>query len=205
MAKLTIMRHGETVYNRQSRLASPDDTHLTSRGNAEAIAAGKFLESSEPGVAYVSPRINVRLTLSGLIAGGNSRPIPSLEDYSLIERQYGEFTGQSEREVKTKIGDEKYYALRNIGAYVLGEAEPLAHVRARISKFHDTRVMPRLESDENVLVITHHDPASEYIKLIENRPVDGLVDLHTGQARVYEYQSPGLFVLKAISAIADRE
>ncbi|MCL4541139.1 MAG: histidine phosphatase family protein [Chloroflexi bacterium] len=93
MTRLFLIRHGETEYNRQERLAGRRDDVLTALGHVQASALGRWLASSPPiDVMYASSLRRTHQTVAR-VCEQLARP-PSLQiDSSFNEMHFGEAEG----------------------------------------------------------------------------------------------------------------
>lgn len=92
MARLLLIRHGESVANSERRFTRDDDEPLTATGIEQAReTARRLLARYRPGVVYSSPLLRARQTAE-LIAEAFGL-VPQLVP-ELHEQSYGELRGQ---------------------------------------------------------------------------------------------------------------
>lgn len=99
--RVLLIRHGETVFNREERLQGTHDSPLTERGRLQAELLGRRLTSSglNPSTWYVSPLGRVRET-SALLRQAWERPlVPETVDARLREISCGDYDGRLRAEL----------------------------------------------------------------------------------------------------------
>jgi broad specificity phosphatase PhoE len=101
MARLLLLRHGETEWAVQGRHTGRTDVPLTDHGREAAAAAGRLLATLAPSPAHVltSPRLRARDTakLAGL-------PVEGVDD-RLAEWDYGDYEGLTTAFIRETIPD----------------------------------------------------------------------------------------------------
>jgi len=106
MAKILLIRHGETDWNRERRLQGHLDIGLNDTGVQQASLLGKVLANEKIDVAYSSDLKRALATANAIIA---HHDIPVYLDKSLRERCYGEIEGMTYAEIE-KTRPENYAA-----------------------------------------------------------------------------------------------
>jgi len=100
---LIIVRHGETLWNREKRMQGTTDTPLSDIGQAQARALGRRLASHDFAALYASDLCRARETAS-VIAGCTGRKL--IVDSRLRERCFGVFEGLTAGEIEERFPDE---------------------------------------------------------------------------------------------------
>ncbi len=96
-ARLLLVRHGETDWNRQGRFQGQIDIPLNANGRAQAEAAGSFLASVHIDRAYTSAMSRPRQTAEAILASHPGVPLTSTR--GLVEIGHGLWEGRLEREI----------------------------------------------------------------------------------------------------------
>ena len=125
MTTLTLVRHGETDWNRDRRIQGSTDIPLNDVGRAQAAATAEVLRdrlASESSLVVASSDLSRARETARIIASALGADEPRAYP-SLRERNYGEAEGLDVDEFRARWGDW-------IGAEVPG-AEPWADVRVR--------------------------------------------------------------------------
>ncbi len=114
MKKIVLLRHGESVWNRENRFTGWTDVDLSERGEAEAAEAGELLrrEGYRFGKAYVSYLKRAVKTLDTVLDKLGQDWIPVEKSWRLNEKHYGSLQGLNKRETAEKYGDEQVHAWR---------------------------------------------------------------------------------------------
>ena len=97
MKKIVLLRHGESVWNKENRFTGWTDVDLTEKGVAEAEKAGETLR--EYGFnfdkAYTSYLKRAVKTLNCVLDKMNLDWIPVEKNWRLNEKHYGELQGRN--------------------------------------------------------------------------------------------------------------
>uniref|UniRef100_A0A8C5PAD7 Fructose-2,6-bisphosphatase TIGAR n=1 Tax=Leptobrachium leishanense TaxID=445787 RepID=A0A8C5PAD7_9ANUR len=132
---LTIVRHGETRYNKEKLLQGQGiDEPLSETGVKQAEAAGKFLSNVKFTHVFSSDLIRAKQTCCVIMKNNRlSDPIPIKYDSRLRERKYGNAEGRPLSELKAmakKSGQQ-------CPSYTPPGGETLDQVRARAKDFFE--------------------------------------------------------------------
>ena len=100
---LIVVRHGETLWNREKRMQGTTDTPLSDVGQAQARALGKRLSGRDFSALYASDLARARETAS-IIAEHTGREL--VVDARLRERCFGIFEGLTALEIEQRFPDE---------------------------------------------------------------------------------------------------
>ena len=111
---LVLLRHGESVWNRENRFTGWTDVDLSEKGVAEAVKAGETLrkEGFHFGRAYTSYLKRAVKTLDVVLDRMDRDWIPVTKTWRLNEKHYGMLQGLNKRETAEKYGDEQVYVWR---------------------------------------------------------------------------------------------
>ena len=107
--KLVLVRHGQSVWNKENRFTGWKDVDLTDQGREEARTAGELLKEAgfEFDVAYTSVLKRAIRTLWSILDNMDQMWIPVIRDYRLNERHYGALQGLNKAETAAKYGDDQ--------------------------------------------------------------------------------------------------
>ncbi len=151
-----LVRHGEAENNSNARFGGWDSAPLTSRGRAQAVAAGDAL-AVRAGAAKVPPSMIITSDLARAAATAqaiaSATALPLLTDEALRERTVGIFDGMSFVDAKAQH-PEAYAALvaRDESALPHG-AETNAACFARVSAGVDRLV--RTHAGSTIILVSH--------------------------------------------------
>ena len=111
--KLVLLRHGESVWNKENRFTGWTDVDLSEKGVKEAENAGKILKDKGYtfDVSYTSLLKRANRTLEIVLKEMNLN-IPVYYSYRLNERHYGALQGLNKDEMRKKFGDEQVHIWR---------------------------------------------------------------------------------------------
>lgn len=108
MKSIVLLRHGESVWNKENRFTGWTDVDLTEKGVAEAYRAGNLLK--EKGYvfnkAYTSYLKRAVKTLNCVLDRMDQDWIPVEKSWRLNEKHYGSLQGLNKSETAQKYGDE---------------------------------------------------------------------------------------------------
>jgi 2,3-bisphosphoglycerate-dependent phosphoglycerate mutase len=215
MYKLVLLRHGESVWNKENRFTGWTDVGLTDKGLAEAKMAGQLLKDGGFAfdIAYTSVLKRAIKTLWIALEEMDRMWIPIQHSWRLNERHYGALQGLNKAETATKFGEEQVKAWRrsyDTPPPALTEGDPrletdnpryagladgqfpktecLKDTVARFLPFWHETIAPTVKSGKSVIVAAHGNSLRALIKYLDNISDDEIVGLNvpTGQPLVYE-------------------
>lgn len=100
MAKILLIRHGETDWNKEKRLQGHLDIGLNDTGIKQARMLGQVLAKEKIDLAYSSDLSRALATANAIT---QHHDIPVYLDRSLRERCYGEIEGMTYAEIEEKL------------------------------------------------------------------------------------------------------
>ncbi|HEY6289659.1 MAG TPA: 2,3-bisphosphoglycerate-dependent phosphoglycerate mutase, partial [Nitrospiraceae bacterium] len=105
MARLVLLRHGESQWNLENRFTGWVDVPLSPRGIQEAKNAGDKLRGFTFDRAFTSVLVRAKETLRLALDAIGQSNIPIEKDKALNERMYGELQGLNKAETAKKYGE----------------------------------------------------------------------------------------------------
>ncbi len=215
MYKLVLLRHGESVWNKENRFTGWIDVGLSEKGVEEAKESGRVLK--EEGfvfdVAYTSVLKRAIKTLWLAQEEMDLMWIPVHHSWRLNERHYGALQSLNKAETVEKHGmeqvkiwrrsydvpppaltpDSPYYPGRDpryvdVPKAELPLTECLKDVVARFLPYwHDT-LAPAVKSGKRVIIAAHGNSLRALVKFLDQIPDEEIVGLNipTGIPLVYE-------------------
>lgn len=150
--ELYLVRHGQTVWNKEGKLQGRTDIELNENGREAAGNLGRALENVEFDKIYSSPLIRAYETAC-LIRG--HRNIPIIRDDRLVEISFGEGEGDSWR---TWNDPENPYSafFNDTENYVPPpRGETFEQVMARTKDFVQKVVEPQFGTAERLMIVAH--------------------------------------------------
>lgn len=193
MAKLFLVRHGKSAWNKLGLWTGWTDVDLDEDGIAEAKRAGEFLRDEEIHKVYTSELKRTHQTLEGIKETSGKAHLTHTAHKALDERHYGIYVKKNKWQVKEEVGDEEFTKIRRGWDHPIPEGESLKDVHARVVPYYEENIKRDLQNGENVLVVSHGNTLRALIKHLED--LDDLevadVELETGEVHAYEVDSSG--------------
>lgn len=155
MGTLVLLRHGQSVWNKENRFTGFTDVELSAQGEAEARAAGEKLRNLPLDHVFTSTLKRAYVTAElALDAAGQSNVAQTRHD-DLRERDYGDLTGLNKDDMREKYGEEQVHIWRRSYDVRPPGGESLQDVVARVQPYYRAHIEPLLRSGKNVLVAAH--------------------------------------------------
>lgn len=194
MTLLTLVRHGQTDWNRARRIQGSTDIPLNETGEADALSAAELLAGESHHAIYASPLIRAQQT-ARIIAAQLDLEGPELTR-DMREREFGEGEGILVEEYIRRYGD---WHSEVPGAESLDQVR-VRSLRAldRIARDSRRRSAPAAES---VIVVTHGGVIRSLLMHVSGGtlPREGEV-LRNGSVHRFE-ASPGVLRLLDYAAL----
>jgi 2,3-bisphosphoglycerate-dependent phosphoglycerate mutase len=213
--KLVLLRHGESIWNKEDRFTGWTDIDLSEKGIAEAKEAGKTLreEGYSFDVAFTSVLKRAIRTLWLVLDEMDLMWIPVYRSWRLNERHYGALQGQNKAEMAAKVGEEQVHIwrrsydvqppalektdarypgkdskYRGLGENELPLAESLKDTIARFMPYWHDVLAPELKSGKHTIVSAHGNSLRAMVKYLDGISDNDIVNLNipTGIPLVYE-------------------
>src|SRR5438045_1496395 len=107
MHKLVLLRHGESVWNRENRFTGWTDVDLSEQGRTEAVSAGRALlaRGLTFDVAFTSVLKRAIRTLWIVLDVMDLMWLPVYRSWRLNERHYGALQGLNKAETAARVGE----------------------------------------------------------------------------------------------------
>ena len=215
MIKLVLLRHGESVWNKENRFTGWTDVDLTDKGNREAKEAGEILKikSFSFDLAFSSVLKRANKTLHHVLDAMDLLWIPVMKTWRLNERHYGALQGLNKAETAAKHGEDQVKIWRrsyDTPPPPLEETDPRAPhedprykevsksdlprtecLRDTVKRFlpywHET-IAPELKAGKKVIITAHGNSLRALIKYLDHISDEEIVGLNipTGMPLVYE-------------------
>ncbi len=127
--KLIIVRHGETIENREGIIQGHISGHLSKRGTVQAKKLAKRLKNEKIDAIYSSDLARAANTTKEILKFHKNIPVIYTKD--LRERKYGDFEGKNKKAIKWDENEKDEGYLESHGA------EPLNDLYDRAKKIVD--------------------------------------------------------------------
>jgi len=188
---LTIIRHGQSVFNLENRFTGNLDVSLSPLGEAEALQAGKKIKKIIYDIAYTSMLKRAQKTLQIILEEIEQTTITVVKNAALDERMYGNLQGLNKTEIAAKYGDAQVEIWRRSYDVHPPGGESLEDTYNRTVPYYKSEIEPKLKSGENVLIVAHGNSLRALMMYLENISKAAIVKVNipTGLPRLYNFDS----------------
>ena len=215
MKKLVLLRHGESLWNRENRFTGWADVPLTEKGEMEAREAGRLLQA-EGFVfdkAYTSLLKRAVKTLWLALESMDQMWLPIEHSWRLNERHYGALQGLNKAETTEKFGEQQVLQWRrsyDIPPPALTPDDPrniaddiryrdmnpadipltecLQDTVRRFMPLWNEQIAPAVAKGERILIVAHGNSLRALVKYLDELSNEAIVGVNipTGAPLVYE-------------------
>ncbi len=195
MARLILIRHGQSVWNATNRFTGWTDVELSEKGVGEAEEAGRQLSGIRIDVVHTSDLIRAQRTAEIVMQQNESsgEDVPTRYDWRLNERHYGALQGLNKAETAEQHGAEQVHIWRRSFDVPPPEGESLEMTAERTIPYFTEEILPDLESGKNVLVSAHGNSLRSIVMHLEGISPEDIVSLEipTGSPMFYTHDENG--------------
>ena len=215
MYQLVLIRHGESLWNRENRFTGWTDVDLTDKGIMEAKKAGELLK--EKGftfdVAFASVLKRAIKTLGIILDELDELWIPVKRSWKLNERLYGALQGLNKAETAAKYGEDQVLVWRRsydvaplpletsderwpghdpryaeVDKEELPSSECLKDTVARVLPYWEEEIAPAIRSGKKVVMVAHGNTIRALMKHLDQLSEEEILhtNIPTGIPLVYE-------------------
>ena len=205
MTKLVLLRHGESIWNKENLFTGWTDVDLSSQGMAEAKRAGELLkaEGLTFDVAFTSVLKRAIRTLWIVLDELDRMWIPVEHSWRLNERHYGALQGLNKAQTAAKYGDEQVLIWRrsyDTRPPALEETDPrypgadpryhglkvselpltecLKDTVARFLPYWHQAIMPTIQAGKKVVITAHGNSLRALVKYLDKLSDEEIVALN---------------------------
>ncbi len=215
MTKLVLLRHGESVWNKENLFTGWTDVDLSDQGRLEAKEAGRLLkaEGFTFDIAFTSVLKRAIRTLWTVLDELDLMWIPVEHSWRLNERHYGALQGLDKAQTAAKYGDEQVLIwrraydtpppalepgdprgaagdprYRDLSPGEIPATECLKDTVARFLPHWTGTIAPAIQSGKKVLIAAHGNSLRALVKHLDGVSDKDIVGLNipTGIPLVYE-------------------
>jgi 2,3-bisphosphoglycerate-dependent phosphoglycerate mutase len=212
MARLVLLRHGESEWNSRNLFAGWVDIGLTPAGERQALLAGDLLVKNGlvPDVVHTSLLRRSIKTAQLTLSAAERDWIPVRRSWRLNERHYGALQGKNRVQVREEFGEEQFMLWRRsydtppppLTDDVPGEAgdpryrdlspvprtESLKDVVQRLLPYWYDAIVPDLRHYPVVLVVAHGNSLRALKKHLDGLSDEEVISVNvpTGSPLCYE-------------------
>lgn len=208
--KLVLVRHGESIWNKENKFTGWTDVDLSENGIKEAKEAGYELSKSNIKFdeAYTSLLLRAQKTLD-IIKMELKEEIPTIKTWRLNERFYGALQGLNKEESKKVYGegqvklwrrssnvrppeveedDERFPGndpkYKDIDKSLLPKTENLNDTIIRVEEIYN-EIINKIKNNKNILVVAHGNSIRAIIKILKNLNEEDLMKLEIETGNPY--------------------
>jgi 2,3-bisphosphoglycerate-dependent phosphoglycerate mutase len=215
MVNLVLLRHGESLWNRENRFTGWTDVDLTDRGMAEGASAARLLLQAgfDFDQCFTSVLKRAIKTLHLVLEPMDRLWLPVEKHWRLNERHYGALQGLDKQETAKQHGAEQVaqwrrsYSVRpppldtaderlpgrdrryaGLGDGELPRGESLEDTIARTLPYWTARIAPAVSSGSRVLIVAHGNSLRGLVKHLDGIADEDIprLEIPTGAPLVYE-------------------
>lgn len=215
MARLILLRHGQSEWNLSNRFTGWTDVELSDRGREEAREAGRrMLKAGLKPEFYFTSYLKRAIHTLQIAASEMDRDwVPVTKDWHLNERHYGALQGLNKSDTAEKYGDEQVHIWRrsydvvppllkeddprhprfdpryaSLTADELPAGESLKITIERVRSCWEEKIAPALQHYGDVLVVAHGNSLRGLEMMLRHLSPEEVVSLEipTGKPRVFE-------------------
>lgn len=193
MAKLVIIRHGESVWNLENRFTGWMDVPLSEKGKEEAIQAGDALKEYHFDKIYVSHLTRAIQTMHLILdtthetrtrttyhfddeqilsrehsSQESTNELKIIQSKAIAERYYGKLQGLNKDDARKRWGEEQVKIWRRSFDVPPPDGESLKDTLARVLPFYNSNIVPDLRQGKNILIVAHGNSLRAIVKHLEN-------------------------------------
>ena len=225
MGRLTLIRHGQSIWNQQNRFTGWIDVSLSHQGIKEAQQAAALLTNQRFDLAFTSPLLRAQDTLYEILkqnchcsqylriheTGSEwyEHFVPTADDQSetkiyvsekLNERYYGDLQGMNKDRAREQYGAKQVHIWRRSYDIPPPNGESLAMTAARALPYFQSHIVPHLQQGKHVLVSAHGNSLRAIIMHIEQMTAAQILnyELKTGAPHIYDFDNRGQIRKKRI-------
>ena len=193
MARLVLLRHGESQWNLENRFTGWVDVPLTPRGIQEAKNAGDKLRGFTFDRAFTSVLARANETLRLALEAIGQSNLPIVKDKALNERMYGELQGLNKAETAKKYGEAQVKIWRRSYDIPPPGGESLKDTAERVLPYYEQTIKPYLLKGETILIAAHGNSLRALIMELEQLSREQVLELNipTGAPVLYELDGAG--------------
>ena len=185
MALLTLIRHGQSIYNLENRFTGSLDVELTSLGKEEAHQAAIKIKDFRYAIAYTSTLKRAQETLQIILEDIAQVQIPVIKNHALDERSYGSLQGLNKAETVVRYGEAQVALWRRSYTTRPPEGESLEDTFNRTIPYYQAKVETNLKANQNILIVAHGNSLRALMMYLEgiDREEIANVNIPTGCPR----------------------
>ena len=215
MKKLVLVRHGESIWNKENKFTGWTDVDLSSEGIEYAKKAGVLLYENgfDFDIIYTSALKRAIDTCNYIINEMKDIDLVIKRSYKLNERHYGALQGLNKKETADKYGEEQVHLwrrgydvtpplleesdprfpgndplYRTLDKELLPKGESLKDTVKRVVEYYHEEIEENIRNDKSIMIVAHGNSLRGLIKYLDNISDTDImgVEIPTGIPLIYE-------------------
>jgi 2,3-bisphosphoglycerate-dependent phosphoglycerate mutase len=205
MHKIVLIRHGESIWNKENLYTGWTDVDLSDKGREEAKEAGVLLkkEGYKFDLVYTSALKRAIRTAWSVLDQMDLMWIPVKHDWRLNERHYGALQGLNKAQTAQEFGDAQVKIWRrsyDVPPPALTESDPrypgsdpryanltkkqlpltecLKDTVARVMPFWHDSIVPSIRAGKQIMIAAHGNSLRALVKYLHGISDDEIVELN---------------------------
>ncbi|MHA1974800.1 MAG: 2,3-bisphosphoglycerate-dependent phosphoglycerate mutase [Candidatus Hodarchaeales archaeon] len=185
---LCIIRHGESIWNKQRIFTGSTDVPLTDQGKNDALKAARAIKDIKFDIAFTSVLKRATETME-IILQEIQQKIPVIKIDILNERGYGELQGKKKDEIIKRFGEKQVQLWRRSYDSCPPGGESLKDCQDRIIPYLKTSIFSYLSTRKKVLMIGHGNSLRAIIMYLEQMTPEEVFnfDLELATPHIYYF------------------
>lgn len=216
MAKLILVRHGQSEWNAKNLFTGWIDVPLSNKGIEEAYRAGESIGHIPIHCVFTSSLIRAHMTATLAMSRHTTEKIlvfiheegkqkewsqsygvdlerdciPVYQSWHLNERMYGKLQGLNKAETAERYGADQVHQWRRSYDIPPPEGESLELTAKRTVPYFQERVLPVLQEQKNVAIFAHGNSLRSIVQYLDQLSREEVLRLEipTGEPWIYEYK-----------------
>ena len=215
MYKIVLMRHGESIWNRENRFTGWADIDLTEKGEAQAREAGRLMKEAgfQFDITYTSVLRRAIHTLWLSLEEMDLMWLPVVHNWRLNERHYGALQGLNKADMAAEYGEEQVMIWRrsyDIPPMPLDPSDPrvsfdnpryaelrreeipltecLKDTVERVLPYWNDAIVPAVREGRQILICAHGNSLRGLIKHLDDISNADIVKVNIPNAQPLVYE-----------------
>lgn len=218
--KLVLVRHGQSIWNKENLFTGWTDVDLTEEGWQEATQAGELLrnEGFDFDCCYTSYLKRAVHTLDAILTELDQVWLPVEKAWELNERHYGALQGLNKAETAQIYGEDQVKIwrrsydvkpplldvddvrcpriqeqYRNVQSIDLPLGESLEDTIARVVPYYCDVILPQMQEGKRIIIVAHGNSLRALVKYLEKMSPEEIVEVNipTGIPLIYDLSADG--------------
>jgi 2,3-bisphosphoglycerate-dependent phosphoglycerate mutase len=215
MYKVVLLRHGESIWNKENRFTGWTDVDLSEKGVEEGKKAGRVMKDNGLtfDLAFTSVLKRAMKTLNLALEEMDLLWIPVVKNWRLNERHYGGLQGLNKAETAAQHGEEQVKIWRRsydvppppleitdprhpansliykeLNSKDIPATECLKDTVARFVPYWENTIAPEVKKGKKVIIAAHGNSLRALVKYLDNISDKDILEVNipTGMPLVYE-------------------